>query len=126
RTSLSRLKEPLPGPAAVVQAIPSAEQLITELSAAGFVDLHFEKLAEAPCFLADGVECRETRLVGAKPHPRSPERTHQMRDKWPLRRVSEQRGNAFARGGWVDVDGATWLALQAEPLVEQFCFSSRD
>ena len=85
RTSLGSLSTPLPGPAAMVEAVPSAEQLSAELAAAGFVDLYFEKLAEHPCLTADGVECRETRLIGYKPAEASPKRRTRCCTKvrWP-------------------------------------------
>ncbi|HEV3136726.1 MAG TPA: ArsI/CadI family heavy metal resistance metalloenzyme [Pirellulales bacterium] len=121
RSSLESLSQPLPGPAAAVQAVPSAERLIDELEAAGFVDLHFEKLGQGPCFMADGVECRETKLVGLKPHPRSVALlTYQALYKGPFRAIEDDRGQTFRRGQWTTVDAATWQHLQSAAHRDQF------
>ncbi len=76
----------------MVEAVPSAEQLSAELAAAGFVDLYFEKLAEHPCLTADGVECRETRLIGYKPAEKSFAATYQVLYKGPLAAIVDDAG----------------------------------
>lgn len=52
----------LPGPAAVVQRVPTLGQLTSALEASGFCRITFEKLGETPCFTIDGIEMRETKL----------------------------------------------------------------
>jgi catechol 2,3-dioxygenase-like lactoylglutathione lyase family enzyme len=121
RSSLEKLSQPLPGPAAAVEAVPTAGWLLEELQAAGFVDLYFEKLGAAPCFMADGVECRETKLVGCKPHPRCAAlQTRQVLYKGPFRTIEDDRGHTFRRGQWMTVDAATWQHLQTTAHRDQF------
>jgi len=120
RSPLESLAQRLPGPAAAVEAVPSAEQLIDELQSAGFVDLHFEKLGEAPCFIADGVECREARLVGFKPSQATGGENRQVLYKGPFRQAEDDAGHTFRRGQWTTVDAATWSRLNAAPNRDQF------
>jgi hypothetical protein len=122
RESLDTLSAPLSGPAAVVEAVPSAEQLVTQLASAGFVDLYFEKLAEHASLLADGVECRETRLIGYKPAEKSSDAPHQVLYKGPLPAIVDDAGRRFVRGCWTSVDDATRKQLRSGPLAQQFVF----
>jgi catechol 2,3-dioxygenase-like lactoylglutathione lyase family enzyme len=125
RSPLESLSQPLPGPAAAVQAVPTAERLIDELQAAGFVDLYFEKLGHGPCFMADGVECRETKLVGFKPHPRHVAlQSYQVLYRGPFRAIEDDRGQTFRRGQWTTVDAATWQHLQTTARRGQFVLAS--
>jgi catechol 2,3-dioxygenase-like lactoylglutathione lyase family enzyme len=120
-TSVPQLIEPLPGPAAAVEAVPSAEEIVADLAAAGFVDIRFEKLGDNPCFSADGVSCRETKLLGLKPAPVAQAgATHRVLYKGPFRQIEDDRGHVYRRGTWIEVDAATWHALQASPLAEHF------
>ena len=64
KTPLTSFRERLPGPAAAVEAVPTAEQLVDFLGSRRYGRHSFEKLGDAPCLTADGVECRETRLDG--------------------------------------------------------------
>jgi catechol 2,3-dioxygenase-like lactoylglutathione lyase family enzyme len=121
RSPLESLSQPLPGPAAAVQAVPTAERLIDELQSAGFVDLYFEKLGNGPCFTADGVECRETKLVGFKPHPRHVAlQSYQVLYRGPFRAIEDDRGQIFRRGKWTTVDAAAWQHLQNTAHRDQF------
>ncbi len=120
KTPLASLSQPLPGPAAAVQAIPSAEELVGDLESAGFVDVYFEKLGDSPCFMADGVECRETRLVGIKPSRGSAQETHQVLYKGPFREIQDDRGRTFRRGQWTTVDANTWQQLRCGSGRDQF------
>ncbi len=120
RSPLASLAQRLPGPAAAVEAVPSAEQLVDELQSAGFVDLHFEKLGDAPCFIADGIECRETRLVGFKPRQDFAGENHQVLYKGPFRQAEDDHGHTFRRGQWTTVDAATWNRLHVSPNRDQF------
>jgi hypothetical protein len=121
-TPLAALARPLPGPAAVVEGVPSAEQLAADLAAAGFVDAHFQKLGDA-CFHADGVECRETSLVAAKPAASADATSHQVLYRGPASQIELDGGRAFRRGRWTTVDETTWRQLQASTLKDQFAFS---
>jgi hypothetical protein len=125
KTSLDSLAAGLPGPAAVVERVPSAAELAVELQQAGFVELYFDKLDEGPCFMADGVECRETRLSACKPLGARGDLPHQVLYKGPFREVLVDPGQRFARGEWSTVDAATLERLSSGPLADQFVIEAR-
>ena len=118
--SVATLSTPLPGPAAAVAAVPSAEEVVDDLAAAGFIQIDFEKLGDNPCFSADGVPCRETKLVAIKPTGTPGAATRHVLYKGPFRQVEDDRGQTFPRGCWVPVDEATWQCLATSALAEQF------
>ncbi|MGD9721692.1 MAG: ArsI/CadI family heavy metal resistance metalloenzyme [Pirellulales bacterium] len=122
RTPLPSLSQALPGPASVVEAVPSAAELVRDLEAAGFTDLHFEKLGDGPCFVADGVECRETRLVAQSPAGGGHERTREVLFKGPARTIEDDAGHHFQRGCWTSVDDETYRRLRSGPLAAHFTF----
>ncbi len=126
RTALTQLHARLPGPAAAVEAIPSASDLVADLESAGFVYLQFVKLGEGPCFEADGVECRETRLVGYKPQPAPAEEVHEVLYKGPARSLTDDAGHTFLRGAWTKVDEATFERLRSGALADHFLLSMVD
>jgi catechol 2,3-dioxygenase-like lactoylglutathione lyase family enzyme len=121
-TTIEALAEPLAGPAAIVERVPSAQQLAAELAAAGFVDLYFAKLGGG-ALRAGGVECRETRLVATKPAATAGATSRLALYRGPAGRLELDGGRTFERGRWTEVDDATWRQLQAAPLQEQFAFS---
>ena len=55
---------PLPGPASVVQVVPTLSTIIKTLVAEGFERLELLKYASTPCFVQNQIEMRETRLQG--------------------------------------------------------------
>jgi catechol 2,3-dioxygenase-like lactoylglutathione lyase family enzyme len=119
-TPLATLKAPLPGPASIVECVPSAEETAADLAAAGFVDVHFVTLGDGACFHAEGVACRETRLVAAKPPEAASAAQRQVLYKGPFRQIVDDAGRTFDRGRWTTVDEAAWIRLQSSPLKEQF------
>jgi catechol 2,3-dioxygenase-like lactoylglutathione lyase family enzyme len=120
RTGLANIAERLPGPAAIVEAVPTAAELVNKLEAAGLVDLWFEKLGDGHCFVVDGVECRETRLVAFKPPVDAERGTCQVVYKGPFRQIEDDGGNRFRRGEWTTVDAATRERLANGPMRDQF------
>lgn len=121
RTPLPTLNNRLPGPAAAVEAVPSAAEIAADLQAAGFVRIEFDKLGDGPCFEADGVECRETRLVGYRPSEMtSNDLSLEVLYKGPFRQITDDQGRVYQRGEWTKVDAATRDWLQASALAGQF------
>src|SRR5262245_3585528 len=57
----------LPGPAAAVQHVPAAADVVNEIVRAGFGDVTIEKLSETAYFVIDGVPMREIRVTARKP-----------------------------------------------------------
>ncbi len=118
--SVATIRTPLPGPAVAVEAVPTAEEIADDLAAAGFIQVEFEKLGDNPCFNADGVACRETKLIGHKRAPSSTGPARHVLYKGPYRQLEDDLGNHFRRGVWTEVDAATWQSLAASSLADQF------
>ena len=119
---LEQLSQPLPGPASVVTYVPTAVELHAALLDAGFVELYFEKLGDQPCFHAEGIELRETRLVGFKPSDTaSPQPESQALYKGPFRQLEDDAGRVYRRGEWTHIDAATRERLRSS-AVGQFLF----
>ncbi|MGE0608231.1 MAG: ArsI/CadI family heavy metal resistance metalloenzyme [Pirellulales bacterium] len=61
------LRPNLPGPAALVEYVPSPEEAVQALLQAGFGQPRFAKLGKKACFVLQGIEMREMQLVANKP-----------------------------------------------------------
>lgn len=115
----------LPGPAAVIQYVPLESELAKHLEAAGFVEIHFEKLGDQPCFVMNGVEMREMRLSAWNPQPQGETGKGYVMYKGPFRQVSDDAGNVYPCGELVAVDSETWSRMQIDPFSPHFvCFKS--
>ncbi|MCO6454507.1 MAG: VOC family protein [Pirellulaceae bacterium] len=57
----------LPGPAARVEVVPAADEVLAALAEAGFAEPQVVFLAQAACFRAGGCQFRETRVEARKP-----------------------------------------------------------
>jgi hypothetical protein len=57
----------LPGVAALVKRVPTAEEIIAELTAARFSDVRITKLPVKPAFSSGGVDMHEIKLQGRNP-----------------------------------------------------------
>jgi catechol 2,3-dioxygenase-like lactoylglutathione lyase family enzyme len=64
--SLSLAPGSLPGPASYVTHVPTKDELVADLRAAGFGDVRVTKHGERPCFTHDSVEMRETMILARK------------------------------------------------------------
>lgn len=116
----------LPGPAAVVQKIPTEADVLSWLEEAGFVDMRITKLSPAPYFQHDGVEMRELRAAAVKPQC---DRTASADDaqrlviyKGPFKQLEDDAGNRFVRGRRTVVSESTAQLLAAGPLADDFVF----
>ncbi len=112
----------LPGPAAAVTSVPTADQLFAELEDAGFEALQFTKLDESACFTLDGVGLRETRLVGYRPAEAAEPATHAALYKGPFRSLEDDQHRVLLRGRWTPIDQRTFNRLQASAQAGQFLF----
>lgn len=124
--TLESLTKPLPGPAAVVDRVPSAVDLVKELNEAGFIDIYFDKLDEAARFTADGVECRETRISGHKPQESSEPSTARVLYRGPFQEIVDDGGLRFKRGQWTKVDKATLARVSSDRCADQFVIGRRN
>jgi hypothetical protein len=116
----------LPGPASYVTHVPALDELLTELTAAGFEAAQLTKYGSRPCFTQDGIEMRETMLVARKPIEPKPAAAHDVVYLGPLASVRDDRGIEFPRGQRVTVPEACWQALSAGPLAQSFVSLDRD
>ena len=114
----------LPGPAALVQHAPLAEEVIAWLREAGFVSLYLQKLGERNNFEHDGVKMRELMVVGWKP-PLAEPASVEVVYRGPFAGVSDDTGRVFQMGERVTVDGATAARLRLGLLGEQLTFIER-
>jgi catechol 2,3-dioxygenase-like lactoylglutathione lyase family enzyme len=85
----------LPGPAAAVQHVPAAGDVVDDLVRAGFVEIQIEKLSETAYFVVDGVPMRELRIVARKPGYRPARATHDAVYLGPMAQVTDDFGNVL-------------------------------
>jgi SAM-dependent methyltransferase len=112
----------LPGPAALVEAVPVDAELIAALERAGFVHVHLEKFGASPCFVAGGVEMRELKLWARKPAAESKAGDLFVLYKGPLKQVQDDAGTVYPRGRRVLVSASVGSLLKAGPVAESFVF----
>jgi catechol 2,3-dioxygenase-like lactoylglutathione lyase family enzyme len=115
-------KPTLPGPAAMVEAVLQEAEPMQALLAAGFTDVQFTKLAETPCFMLDGIEMREMKLVAHKPATGACNASREVLYKGPLSQMTDDAGHVFPRGQRVALCDATCEALRSSGLADQFVF----
>ncbi len=112
----------LPGPAAMVEYVPQESEPLAALVEAGFVAAHFDKLAETPCFVVDGVEMREMKLTAVKPKEEPLPQVRQVLYKGPLRQVADDDGNVYPRGQRLAISARSWDSLRNGQAADQFVF----
>lgn len=110
----------LPGPAAVVEQAPTDHDLLEELEELGFTGIRYAKFGAAPCFVYQGAEMRETKLLAYKPADAVTSATHMAMYKGPFRELRDDSGRVFRRGERSAIDEATWNLLKNGPVAEQF------
>jgi catechol 2,3-dioxygenase-like lactoylglutathione lyase family enzyme len=120
--ALGDIRGRLPGPAALVECIPAADEIIAELEAVDFEGIHFSKLDNAECFSIDGLPLRETRIVCYRRREPPAALTHAVLYKGPFRSLQDDSGRTFFRGKWTLVDEETCERLQVSLSNEQFLF----
>ena len=104
-TARAARRSALPGPAAAVQHVPAASDVVEELARAGFADIPIEKLSETAYFVVDGVPMRELRIAARKPGHRPARgdasgdlsRTDERRSWTTSARVPARRADAAQR-----------------------------
>jgi catechol 2,3-dioxygenase-like lactoylglutathione lyase family enzyme len=111
---------PLPGPAAVVERVPSHQEVVNHLQEAGFAEIRLEKLSTTAHFTVGGTGLREFLAIAAKPGYRSSSRPHAAVYLGPLKQVEDDFGNSFPRGARVALNPADWQALQRSSAAESF------
>jgi hypothetical protein len=111
----------LPGMAAMVRRVPTRQEPLAVLKAAGFVGMEFAKLGDCGCLEHDGISMREIRLEAHKPAQIAAQDRHVLY-KGPFAESVDDQGNVFPRGRRVPVDASTWDLLRRGGAAEQFLF----
>ena len=130
-------KPALPGPAAAVEFVPSAADVVQELAAAGFVEIAITTLSARPPFVQAGVPFREVRIEARTPaarRRRGPSRDLQrpdgaghgrLRQRLPPRRDDRdpgaRLGNAHGRAVARRVPAARARIARRHPAVAAGC-----
>jgi hypothetical protein len=125
---VSKALPKLPGPAALVERVPVASDVLHAVEHAGFVGLTCTRYSHSPVFRFDGVEMRELMLTAWK---RGADTAHDAGRravvyKGPFRSITDDDGIAYVRGEHVVVDARTFDALRQSGLAEHFVFVTTD
>ncbi|MCY2968028.1 MAG: VOC family protein [Planctomycetota bacterium] len=102
---------PLPGPAAVVKAAPSITELLSALSAAGFVAMRLTKYDSTPCFPLDVAELRQTRIEAYRSADENELAHPTVVYRGPYSQVVTDDGAIFLRGIQTPMSSANWQTL---------------
>ena len=116
----------LPGPAAPVQCVPTAAEVMQAMLDAGFIGVRLEKLSSTAYFVAHGVPLRELLIAGTKSGYRPKSATHQAIYLGPLAQVTDDFGNVFHRGAATPLNVHDWQVLSRSSAASQFLLLSPD
>ncbi len=119
---LNRALPALPGMAALVKQVLTENAPVDELRAAGFENIHIEKLPESAVFRNGAVEMREIKLTATKPDENCCSEERSLIYKGPFARAVDEAGQVFERGQRTAVSVATWNALGRGAAASQFLF----
>jgi hypothetical protein len=119
----------LPGPAARVERVPVASDVLHAVESAGFVALECLRYSHSPVYRAGGVEMRELLLSARKRTDAASGEADERRAvlyKGPFRDISDDDGVRYPRGEHVFVSVPTFDALRRSSLAEHFVFVTTD
>jgi hypothetical protein len=88
----------LPGPAAMVESVPTHRDFVKYLADAGFIQLHLDILSPKAHFTVGGVGLREILISGHKSGHRNESLAHTAIYLGPLAQVTDDFGHTFRRG----------------------------
>ena len=112
----------LPGPAAAVEHVPAAAEVVEELLQAGFAEVQIEKLSQTAHFVVNEVPMRELRITARKPGHRPKAALHRAVYLGPLKEVADDFGNVFRRGVVTSLNVHDWQALSKGTAAGSFLF----
>ncbi len=110
----------LPGPAALVQAVPLESAPARWLEEKGFIGVEMVKFDASPCFVRDGVQMRETQVIAWKPNPA--DGAVSALYKGPFQKLVDDSGTGYQRGERVRTTAANAERLRSGPMAGQFLF----
>lgn len=122
------LEEPprLPGPASVVEHVPTLDEVLHATEAAGFVGIELLTFGETYCFEHAGATLRETRLRAWQPAPPGAPHDFTVIYRGPFAELYDEAGQVYRRGEPAPVDEVTWRRLQATGMAQQFVVIATD
>jgi len=109
----------LPGPAALVKAVPTDADLLASLERAGFVGVRLTKFGPNPCFRLNGADMRETMAEAYAP-PAEEGRGVLVVYRGPFREMTDDSGRVFRRGERVRLPEGEWERIAASSAIESF------
>jgi catechol 2,3-dioxygenase-like lactoylglutathione lyase family enzyme len=111
----------LPGPAALVERVLPVADATVLVAEAGFVGVTLAKLAEKPCFVANDVEMRETKITAVVPDAACCDGDSvRVVYSGPLREATDDLGNVFPRGVPVRIAATAWQTIRSTGAATQF------
>jgi len=110
----------LPGPAAMVETVPSHREFVKYLADAGFIQLRLETLSAKAHFTVGGVGLREILISGRKPGHRTATTSHTAIYLGPLAEVTDDLGHTFRRGEPVALNVHDWQTLSQSAVADNF------
>lgn len=112
----------LPGPAAAVERVPTADEPLAALASTGFEAVYLEKFGESGCFRHEGVGLRELLAVGTKAGASPFDLLQTVVYRGPFAQATDDAGNVYRRGEPAAVGSAAAELLRAGPAADQFTF----
>ena len=100
----------LPGPAAMVQHVPTLDTLLAALAEAGLAHVRLTRYGSSPCFQIGEAKLRETMIEAVKPAEDTC--TVNVLYRGPLAELRADDGTILRRGQWCQVSQTTWQQLQ--------------
>lgn len=115
----------LPGPAKMVEYVPTTGELLLMVQAAGFVDLELTTFGETYSFHHAGTELRETKLLAWKPLVAQGS-NHAVIYRGPFRELKDDSGRIFRRGERTNIDELAYRRLRDSHGSQHFVFLPED
>ena len=115
----------LPGVAALVKRVPTAEEIVAELTAAGFTGARITKLPVKPAFSCGGVDMHEIKVQARRLGESNGDApTRKVLYKGPFARIASDDGTVYERGVRTPVSESQWTSLAEGPAAASFVFLS--
>lgn len=116
----------LPGPAAVVEFVPTFSDVLAAVEAAGFEGVELVRFGEDYCLTHRGAELREFKIVAWRAADLPRERTAVAVYRGPFAEVRDDSGVVFRRGEPVAIDESVAERIKSSPAGDRFVLLNAD